>query len=102
MPTSTQPFEILFDLTNDTAGDVVFVPYSSGNTASSILLGRGRSISLVLDAGSMYHYTLKSSKQSWQISVKSWQDIRCTVSSVLLQSVPWTLSGGITCRSRET
>lgn len=32
--------------------------------------------------------------------VKSWQDIHCTVSRVLSESVPWTLSGGVACRSR--
>ncbi|KIK71084.1 hypothetical protein GYMLUDRAFT_314046 [Collybiopsis luxurians FD-317 M1] len=73
MPTSTLPFEILFDLANDTGSDIVFepaseVPYTSGGAAPSILLGKGRHVSLVLDAGSTYYYTLRSSKKSWQIS----------------------------------
>ncbi|KAF9069122.1 hypothetical protein BDP27DRAFT_1326042 [Rhodocollybia butyracea] len=102
MPTSTRPFEILFDLTNDTNVEIMFemTSQSGRRIPSSILLGSGKSVSLVLEAGSTYNYTLQTSKRVWQISVKSWQDLSLIMSSVLSGSIPpSTLSGGISCSS---
>lgn len=71
MPTSTVPFDVLFEFTNDTTsaatiqlshGDGEF----SGN--ATVLLQGGESVSLVLNAGTTYHYMLKQRSSKARIS----------------------------------
>ena len=63
MPTSTLPFEILFEFINDTVDEVTFQLTQEGNGYSSggavILLQINENVSLVLNAGSTYRYTVK-------------------------------------------
>jgi hypothetical protein len=74
MPTSTLPFEVLFELTNDTASAATMQlargddEYTGGSGGAVILLHSGESVSLVLDAGSTYHYTIKQRAKKVQIS----------------------------------
>ncbi|KAJ3879055.1 hypothetical protein F5051DRAFT_403980 [Lentinula edodes] len=98
MPSSTQSFEILFDMTNDTGANVVLemTPRIPGRTTKSVLLGKGRGISLVLDAGSTYQYMLLTDNIACQISVQSWSDIRFPASSALSGS---GLPRGLSCKS---
>jgi hypothetical protein len=72
MPTSTLPFEVLFEFTNDTINAATLQltrgddEFSSGG--AMILLHGRESVSLVLNAGSTYHYTLKLQARKAQIS----------------------------------
>lgn len=64
MPTNTQPFEILFEFMNDMSEPTTLERMQSGQngTASiglTVWLQERESISLVLDAGSTYHYLIK-------------------------------------------
>ncbi|KAJ4486241.1 hypothetical protein J3R30DRAFT_3445398 [Lentinula aciculospora] len=100
MPSSTLPFEILFDLINDMSVDVVFeiTPLAPGRISKNVLLGRGRSVSLVLNAGSTYRYMLLTSNRASELSVQSWNDIRCTASSAISGS---GLPSGLSCKTME-
>lgn len=106
MPTSTIPFEVLFEFTNYTL-DAATLQLMRGDDGFSsgggmILLHGRESVSLVLNAGSTYRYTVKQKARKAQISwvlsavrfrmqlivstflrrVRTWQDIQCNTSSV--------------------
>ncbi|GLB36228.1 hypothetical protein LshimejAT787_0305160 [Lyophyllum shimeji] len=86
MPTSTLPFEVLLEFTNDTSSAATVQLMRGESDASggpSILLQRGENVSLVLSAGSTYHYRLRQSGRQARISVKTWQDTQCSVAKVL-------------------
>ncbi|RDB28591.1 hypothetical protein Hypma_015445 [Hypsizygus marmoreus] len=85
MPTSTVPFEVLFEFTNDTINPATIQLARGDNEFSgdaTILLQRGESVSLVLNAGSTYNYLLKQRSRKARISVKTWQDVQCTAAGV--------------------
>ncbi|KAF8898660.1 hypothetical protein BD779DRAFT_1485000 [Infundibulicybe gibba] len=105
MPTSTVPFEVLFEFTNNTA-DAATLQLTRGEDevptgGGMILLHSSESVSLVLNAGSTYKYALKQRGSKAYISVKAWQDTQCSVTDVLggildPESPPWTPIQGIT------
>ncbi|KAF5313995.1 hypothetical protein D9611_006873 [Ephemerocybe angulata] len=85
MPTSTAPFEVLFEFTNDTSdlatlqltrdvGASSSSPSPSSNSSGPSLAGPmirlfpRDSVSLVLDAGATYHYLVKQNQRKAQIS----------------------------------
>lgn len=74
MPTSTLPFEVLFEFTNDTANAVTLQltrgddEHAGSLGGAVVLLHSGENVSLVLDAGSTYHYTAKQQSKKAQIS----------------------------------
>lgn len=84
MPTSTEPFEVLLEFTNDEielatlsrATAITQEDTSSFNSLSSTVAIDGpmirlypkESISLVLNAGATYHYTLRQSARKAQLS----------------------------------
>ncbi|KAJ2931188.1 hypothetical protein H1R20_g5933, partial [Candolleomyces eurysporus] len=73
MPTSTEPFEVLFEFTNDTA-DFATLQLTRENASNVgvagpvIRLFPKDSVSLVLNAGATYHYLVKQSQRHAQIS----------------------------------
>jgi hypothetical protein len=72
MPTSTIPYEVLLEFTNDTT-DAVTLQLMRGDDefnggGAMILLQRRENVSLVLNAGSTYHYTLKQGAVQARIS----------------------------------
>ncbi|EAU93052.2 hypothetical protein CC1G_06772 [Coprinopsis cinerea okayama7 len=81
MPTSTEPFEVLFEFTND-GPELVTLQLTPGSTTeyvtSSPSVSEGpttrlypkESVSLVLNAGATYHYMVKQSTRKAQISYK--------------------------------
>jgi hypothetical protein len=106
MPTSTLPFEVLFEFTNDTT-DAATLQLTRGDDEFSsggamILLHGRESVSLVLNAGSTYHYTLKQHARKARISwvhqrliifannhsrslisrVRTWQDVQCSTTGL--------------------
>jgi hypothetical protein len=62
MPAITQPYEVLLDFTNDThdCATIQLLRDYGRNTSAVVLLHPGESLTLVLEAGSMYKYALKS------------------------------------------
>ena len=61
MPASVQDYEVLLNLNNDTrdCATVQLLRDYGRSTAAIVLLHPGESITLILDAGSIYRYALK-------------------------------------------
>jgi hypothetical protein len=70
MPSIIQCYDILLDLTNDTVDSVtVQLLHNYGrNTRSIVLLNPQESVTLVLDAGSVYRYAIKARTKVASIS----------------------------------
>lgn len=101
MPTSTIPFEVLFELVNDTHEPVmmqVLQQEDGERTGATVLLHRGETISLVLTAGVPYKYAVKRSGHEATLSVKLWKDTRYCLWNVFRRSRPSTDSE----KGRET
>ena len=65
MPGLIQSYDVLLDFTNDTRDYTslqLLRDYNSrnGNTAGAVLIPPGETVTLVLDAGSVYKYVLKT------------------------------------------
>jgi len=62
MPAPTQSYEVLLDFTNDThdCATIQLLRDYGRNTSTAVLLHPGESVALVLDAGFVYKYALKS------------------------------------------
>ena len=65
MPGLVQSYDVLLDFTNDTHDFTslqLLRDYNSrnGNTAGAVLIPPGETVTLVLDAGSVYKYVLKT------------------------------------------
>lgn len=62
MPSTVQSFEVLLDFTNDThdCATVQLLHHYGRNTGAIVLLNPGESVTLVLDAGAVYRYALKT------------------------------------------
>lgn len=72
MPTSTVPFEVSLEIFNDTSGPAMLQP-SRGNAEApgSAIIYPQETISLILNAGSSYHYILTQHTLKAQISCVS-------------------------------
>ncbi|KAI0800891.1 hypothetical protein C8Q74DRAFT_1190506 [Fomes fomentarius] len=83
MPGTTQ-YEVLLDFTNDTH-DCATVQlqrdYGRG-TGAIVLLHPGESVTLVLDAGTVYKYALKTRTRVANVTARAWRDVNCTVSQL--------------------
>jgi hypothetical protein len=62
MPSHSQPYEVLLDFMNDTPNCVTIqlLRDYGRNSGAIVLLYPGDTITLILDAGSVYRYALKS------------------------------------------
>ncbi|KAJ3788007.1 hypothetical protein GGU10DRAFT_128006 [Lentinula aff. detonsa] len=103
MPASTRPFDVLFELVNDLNVDIVLelTPLGGGGRVSkNVLLGRGKGLSLVLDAGSTYRYTLMTTTRFSRMTIQVWNDIQCTSSSILSET-GLGLPTGLTCKAMD-
>jgi hypothetical protein len=72
MPSSTLPYEVLLEVTNDTL-DAATLQLMRGDDefnsgGAMILLHRQECVSLVLNAGSTYRYTLKQDGREVKLS----------------------------------
>ncbi|EIW64394.1 uncharacterized protein TRAVEDRAFT_33182 [Trametes versicolor FP-101664 SS1] len=89
MPGTTQ-YEVLLDFTNDTH-DCATVQlqrdYGRG-TGAIVLLHPGESVTLVLDAGTVYKYALKTRSRVANVTARAWRDVRCTVSQLFPSTAP--------------
>ncbi|KAG6381247.1 hypothetical protein JVT61DRAFT_5651 [Boletus reticuloceps] len=83
MPAPTQlSYEVCLDFTNDThdCATIQLLHDYGRSTSAIVLLHPGESVTLVLDAGSLYKYALKSRTKVANVSARSWRDIRCDIS----------------------
>ncbi|KAF8807481.1 hypothetical protein BYT27DRAFT_7256078 [Phlegmacium glaucopus] len=86
MPTSTLPFEVSLEFVNDTAGPVI-LQLSRGDdelSGNSTILHPQETISLILNAGSTYHYILTQHILRMKISVRIWKDMHISATDVLV------------------
>ncbi|KAH9898024.1 hypothetical protein C8Q73DRAFT_788248 [Cubamyces lactineus] len=83
MPGTTQ-YEVLLDFTNDThdCATVQLQRDYGRNTGAIVLLHPGESVTLVLDAGTVYKYALKTRSKVANVTARAWRDVRCTVSQL--------------------
>ncbi|PCH33780.1 hypothetical protein WOLCODRAFT_135316 [Wolfiporia cocos MD-104 SS10] len=106
MPASTQ-YEVLLDFTNDThdCASVQLLRTYGRNTDAIVLLHPGESVTLVLDAGSVYQYALKTRSKVANVTARTWRDVNCAVSQLFptgshslsqASSEPWRPVQGIT------
>lgn len=88
MPSIVQNYEILLDFTNDTLDSVtVQLLHDYGRSSrSTVLLNPDESVTLVLDAGSIYRYAVKSRTKVVSISARSWRDTRCQISCIFSEA----------------
>ncbi|KAH9486860.1 hypothetical protein JR316_0000925 [Psilocybe cubensis] len=98
MPTCTLPFEILLEFVNDTEeSSTLHLTRGGDDTFSAnatILLQPSESISLVLNAGSIYQYILKQKNRKGHVSVRVWKDVRITATDVFVRKT-YNLSPGM-------
>ncbi|KAH7931031.1 hypothetical protein BV22DRAFT_999301 [Leucogyrophana mollusca] len=90
MPVVTQPYEVLLDFTNDThdCATIQLLRDYGRNTSAVVLLHPGDSVTLVLDAGSVYKYALKTHSKVANVSARGWRDIRCDISQLFAGMPP--------------
>ncbi|KIJ21673.1 hypothetical protein PAXINDRAFT_123709 [Paxillus involutus ATCC 200175] len=91
MPALTQSsYEVLLDFTNDThdCATIQLLRDYGRNPSAVVLLHPGESVTLVLDAGSVYKYALKSRSKVANVSARSWRDIRCEMSQLFSTGSP--------------
>lgn len=83
MPAPTQ-YEVLLDFTNDThdCASVQLLRDYGRNTDAIVLLHPGESVTLVLDAGAVYKYALKTRTKVANVTARTWRDVNCTVSQL--------------------
>jgi hypothetical protein len=101
MPSHLQTYEVLLDFTNDSrdCATIQLLRDYGQATGAIVLLHPGESITLVLDAGAIYRYALKTHSKvanvTWVVlfwsstdsscpiaSARTWRDIRCDVSQM--------------------
>ncbi|KAF9532004.1 hypothetical protein CPB83DRAFT_904131 [Crepidotus variabilis] len=93
MPTSTQPFEILFEVHNDTLHSTTLQairgePRDSPTLGPTATITEYDELSLVLDAGRTYRYVLYHLGERAEISVRVWKDTQISVSDIFVRRRP--------------
>ncbi|KAI0788561.1 hypothetical protein C8Q75DRAFT_807771 [Abortiporus biennis] len=104
MPGLTQEYEVLLDFTNDThdATTVQLLRDYGRSPSATVLLQPGESVTLVLDAGSIYQYALKTRSKVANVTARTWRNVNCTVSQVIpggwppSSTPPWRPVNGLT------
>ncbi|OCH95822.1 hypothetical protein OBBRIDRAFT_503910 [Obba rivulosa] len=83
MPAPTQ-YEVLLDFTNDTSdcASLQLLRDYGRNPGTIVLLHPGESITLVLSAGVVYQYALKTRSKVANVTARTWRDTNCSVSQL--------------------
>ncbi|KAI0652250.1 hypothetical protein C8Q79DRAFT_922753 [Trametes meyenii] len=86
MPGTTD-YEVLLDFTNDThdCATVQLQRDYGRSTGAIVLLHPGESVTLVLDAGTVYKYALKVQTRVANVTARAWRDVSCPVSRLFPQ-----------------
>ncbi|KAI0348479.1 hypothetical protein BDW22DRAFT_1350696 [Trametopsis cervina] len=90
-PTCTLPYEVLFELVNDTkhSATMQVLRHEDGmRSGATILMHSGETISLVLTAGLPYKYGIRQRGKEGRLSVKIWNDTQCNIADVFAASIP--------------
>jgi len=89
MPAITQDYEVLLAITNDShdCATVQLLRDYGRNSGAIVLLQPTEAVTLVLEAGSIYKYVVKTQSKLVSISVRTWRDIECTVSQFFSSTV---------------
>ena len=108
MPALIQSYEVLLDFANDThdCASVQLLRDYGRNTGATVLLHPGESVTLVLDAGAIYQYALKTHSKVANVtyvmptyaafhtvvdlvhSARAWRDVRCDISQLFATTAP--------------
>ncbi|EJD03568.1 uncharacterized protein FOMMEDRAFT_139805 [Fomitiporia mediterranea MF3/22] len=92
MPSISQSYEVILDFTNDTHDSATVQLLRDYGRPSNriVLLNPGETMSLVLDAGDTYKYTVKTRSKVVNITARAWRDVVCGLSQLFLPgSSPW-------------
>ncbi|KLO20630.1 hypothetical protein SCHPADRAFT_863418 [Schizopora paradoxa] len=92
MPSIAQSYEVILDFTNDThdAATVQLLRDYGCHSNRIVLLNPGESISLVLDAGDSYKYTVKTKSKVVNVTARAWRDVVCGLSQLFPPPAnPW-------------
>ncbi|KAI5121818.1 hypothetical protein M0805_003254 [Coniferiporia weirii] len=90
MPSISQSYEVVLDFTNDThdAATVQLLRDYGRPSNRIVMLNPGETISLVLDAGDTYEYTLKTKSKVVNITARAWRDVACVLSQLFFPGSP--------------
>ncbi|PFH54551.1 hypothetical protein AMATHDRAFT_52195 [Amanita thiersii Skay4041] len=90
MPAILNDYEVLLVLRNDTQSCAAIQPQRDygQDTNTLVIMYPEDSITLVLDSGSVYQYSVKVGSKVAQVTVQSWRDVRCNVSHLLSLNYP--------------
>jgi len=100
MPGLIQSYDVLLDFTNDTHDCTslqLLRDYNNRTGAGAVLIPPGETVTLVIDAGSVYKYVLKTRSKVASVTARTWQDLEYPVSQLFIpDSGGNTYGGGIT------
>ncbi|KAF9650512.1 hypothetical protein BDM02DRAFT_3112029 [Thelephora ganbajun] len=86
MPTSTTAYPVAFDLTNDTDSPCSLQSSTGRGFAKFLLAGDVTSLGLM--AGADYHYRLSWQEKEYSVRVRSWRDLKLTLSTLISLAGP--------------
>ncbi|KAK2461851.1 hypothetical protein APHAL10511_006314 [Amanita phalloides] len=96
MPAILANYEVLLVFNNDTQSSVtVELQRTYGRNHESIqLVSPADSVTLVLDAGSVYRYSIKKGWNVVEVTAQAWRDVSCSISHLFSENLP--PRGGVT------
>ncbi|TDL28313.1 hypothetical protein BD410DRAFT_737520 [Rickenella mellea] len=82
MPSSTQSYDVLLNFVNDTrdCATVQLLRDYGRHTNAIVMIKPGESVSLILDAGAVYQYALKTRSKVVNVTARAWRDVYCDMS----------------------
>ncbi|KAF8622887.1 hypothetical protein AX15_006652 [Amanita polypyramis BW_CC] len=90
MPAILANYEVLLIFNNDTqSGVTVELQRTYGQNRDSLrLVSPEDSVTLILDAGAVYRYSIKKGWNVAEVTVQSWRDVRCNTSHLFSGELP--------------
>ncbi|KAF8349992.1 hypothetical protein F5887DRAFT_943231 [Amanita rubescens] len=96
MPAILANYQVLLVFNNDTQSSVtVELQRTYGQNYDSVqLVNPADSVTLVLDAGSVYRYSIRKGWNVVEVTAQSWRDANCSLSHLFSENPP--RSNGVT------
>lgn len=90
MPAILENYEVLLIFNNDTQNNVtVELQRSYGRNHDSVrLVNPADSVTLILDAGSVYRYSVKKGWNVADVTAQAWRDVICDISQLFSSDMP--------------
>ncbi|KAI0034320.1 hypothetical protein K488DRAFT_45786 [Vararia minispora EC-137] len=90
MPAIAADYEVLLKFANDThhCAALQLARDYNRNGGTMVLLEPGEFVTLVLNAGSIYRYVLKTRSKVASLSARAWRDVTCTVAQAFAGAGP--------------